>query len=98
MYTETSSSSIHCTSSNSCQLLVHISEVGWKTRKYYKNIIIAFVLGCPINRLDIAIAYDLPELVGTYKRNLEEALNTANNPPKESTPSPKKTKKSAPGS
>ncbi|XP_019754801.2 nucleolar protein dao-5 isoform X1 [Dendroctonus ponderosae] len=54
--------------------------------------------GCPINRLDIAIAYDLPELVGTYKRNLEEALTTASNPPKEPTTPPKKNKKSAPGS
>ncbi|KAL1493267.1 hypothetical protein ABEB36_011351 [Hypothenemus hampei] len=54
--------------------------------------------GCPINRLDIAIAYDLPELVGTYKRNLEEAIVNANNPPKESVQSSKKTKKTAPGS
>ncbi|KAL7025096.1 hypothetical protein ACKWTF_013340 [Chironomus riparius] len=28
--------------------------------------------GCPINKLDIAIAYDLPELVGKYKKLLEE--------------------------
>ncbi|XP_066155558.1 uncharacterized protein [Euwallacea fornicatus] len=54
--------------------------------------------GCPINRLDIAIAYDLPELVGTYKRHLEEAITNANNPPKESSSPSKKTKKSAPGS
>ncbi|XP_050314072.1 AT-rich interactive domain-containing protein 4B [Anthonomus grandis grandis] len=54
--------------------------------------------GCPINRLDIAIAYDLPELVGTYKRNLEEAIEMAKNPPKETEPAPKKAKKSAPGS
>ncbi|KAI4498885.1 hypothetical protein M0802_006060 [Mischocyttarus mexicanus] len=27
--------------------------------------------GCPINRLDVAIAYDLPELVGKYKKSVE---------------------------
>ncbi|XP_030755857.1 titin isoform X2 [Sitophilus oryzae] len=51
--------------------------------------------GCPINRLDIAIAYDLPELIGTYKRNLEEGLTASNKAPEAS---PKKSKKSAPGS
>lgn len=30
--------------------------------------------GCPINRLDVAIAYDLPELVGKYKKSVEAAL------------------------
>ncbi|XP_021693368.1 sarcalumenin isoform X2 [Aedes aegypti] len=30
--------------------------------------------GCPINKLDIAIAYDLPELVGKYKKMAEAAL------------------------
>uniref|UniRef100_A0ABD2VT32 Dynamin-type G domain-containing protein n=1 Tax=Trichogramma kaykai TaxID=54128 RepID=A0ABD2VT32_9HYME len=29
--------------------------------------------GCPINRLDVAIAYDLPELVGKYKKSAEAA-------------------------
>lgn len=29
--------------------------------------------GCPINKLDISIAYDLPELVGKYKKSLEGA-------------------------
>ncbi|KOB76575.1 Sarcalumenin [Operophtera brumata] len=29
--------------------------------------------GCPINRLDVAIAYDLPELVGKYKKMVETA-------------------------
>lgn len=29
--------------------------------------------GCPINKLDIAIAYDLPELVGKYKKAVEAA-------------------------
>lgn len=33
--------------------------------------------GCPINRLDVAIAYDLPELVGKYKKG-GEALLRAN--------------------
>lgn len=30
--------------------------------------------GCPINRLDVAIAYDLPELVGQYKKLAENTL------------------------
>lgn len=29
--------------------------------------------GCPINRLDVAIAYDLPELVGKYKKMVESS-------------------------
>lgn len=29
--------------------------------------------GCPITRLDVAIAYDLPELVGKYKKMVETA-------------------------
>lgn len=33
--------------------------------------------GCPINRLDIAIAYDLPELVGKYKKAVESIQSTA---------------------
>ena len=33
-----------------------------------------FFKGCPINQLDIAIAYDLPELVGKYKKLVESAL------------------------
>lgn len=32
--------------------------------------------GCPINKLDVSIAYDLPELVGKYKKAVEVALNT----------------------
>ncbi|XP_060516348.1 uncharacterized protein LOC132695841 isoform X2 [Cylas formicarius] len=48
--------------------------------------------GCPINRLDIAIAYDLPELVGTYKKNLEEALASPSDVKK------KASRKAAPGS
>lgn len=30
--------------------------------------------GCPIQKLDIAIAYDLPELVGKYKKLIEGGL------------------------
>jgi hypothetical protein len=30
--------------------------------------------GCPINKLDVAIAYDLPELVGKYKKMAEKVL------------------------
>ncbi|XP_063992251.1 sarcalumenin [Diachasmimorpha longicaudata] len=40
--------------------------------------------GCPINRLDVAIAYDLPELVGKYKKLVESTINsedTSNQPP-----------------
>lgn len=33
--------------------------------------------GCPINRLDVAIAYDLPELVGKHKRLIEAAFSEA---------------------
>lgn len=36
--------------------------------------------GCPINRLDVCIAYDLPELVGKHKRMVEEALAGSNKP------------------
>lgn len=32
--------------------------------------------GCPINKLDVSIAYDLPELVNRYKRAVVQALNT----------------------
>ncbi|XP_015600627.1 sarcalumenin isoform X2 [Cephus cinctus] len=31
--------------------------------------------GCPINRLDVSIAYDLPELVGKYKKSVEAAIH-----------------------
>lgn len=39
--------------------------------------------GCPINRLDVAIAYDLPELVGKYKKAVEAVLHESegNSPP-----------------
>ncbi|XP_011699085.1 PREDICTED: sarcalumenin isoform X2 [Wasmannia auropunctata] len=39
--------------------------------------------GCPINRLDVAIAYDLPELVGNYKKSVEAVLHESesNSPP-----------------
>ncbi|XP_050457291.1 sarcalumenin [Cataglyphis hispanica] len=39
--------------------------------------------GCPINRLDVAIAYDLPELVGKYKKSVESVLHGSegNSPP-----------------
>lgn len=32
--------------------------------------------GCPIGKLDLAIAYDLPELVGKYKKLLETNILT----------------------
>ncbi|KAK1121853.1 hypothetical protein K0M31_010163 [Melipona bicolor] len=31
--------------------------------------------GCPINRLDVAIAYDLPELVGKYRKSVEQVIH-----------------------
>lgn len=31
--------------------------------------------GCPIQKLDVSIAYDLPELVGKYKKILEQNMN-----------------------
>ncbi|XP_053976649.1 neurofilament medium polypeptide [Hylaeus volcanicus] len=31
--------------------------------------------GCPINRLDVAIAYELPELVGKYKKSVEQVTH-----------------------
>ncbi|XP_057339549.1 uncharacterized protein LOC130677034 isoform X2 [Microplitis mediator] len=37
--------------------------------------------GCPINRLDVAIAYDLPELVGKYKKAVEAAIHEENGQP-----------------
>ncbi|XP_046747965.1 uncharacterized protein LOC124412269 isoform X2 [Diprion similis] len=37
--------------------------------------------GCPINRLDVAIAYDLPELVGKYKKSVEVALHESETSP-----------------
>lgn len=35
--------------------------------------------GCPINKLDIAISYQLPELVGKYKKILEQELSKIEN-------------------
>lgn len=39
--------------------------------------------GCPINRLDVAIAYDLPELVGKYRKSVEQVIHEyeTNSPP-----------------
>lgn len=34
----------------------------------------SYFRGCPITKLDVAIAYDLPDLVGKYKRMAETAL------------------------
>lgn len=41
--------------------------------------------GCPINKLDIAIAYDLPEVVGKYKRSVETILSEPTTNTKNST-------------
>lgn len=35
----------------------------------------SYFRGCPIKQLDLAIAYDLPELGGKYKKALEVAFN-----------------------
>ena len=32
-----------------------------------------FFKGCPLNKLDIAIAYELPEILTGYKRKLNQA-------------------------
>ncbi|XP_050429146.1 titin isoform X2 [Adelges cooleyi] len=37
--------------------------------------------GCPINKLDMAIAYDLPDLIGQYKRQEEELVMAVENAP-----------------
>ncbi|KOC66162.1 Sarcalumenin [Habropoda laboriosa] len=37
--------------------------------------------GCPINRLDVAIAYDLPELVGKYKKSVEQVIHESETSP-----------------
>ncbi len=31
-----------------------------------------FFKGCPINKLDVAIAYELPELLTSYKRKVKQ--------------------------
>ncbi|XP_014212576.1 sarcalumenin [Copidosoma floridanum] len=48
--------------------------------------------GCPINRLDVAIAYDLPELVGKYKRatvQQDDSTSLLSSPPAPLPASPK---------
>jgi hypothetical protein len=34
----------------------------------------SYFKGCPINKLDIAIAYELPELLGKFRRQREAIL------------------------
>ncbi|KAJ8975813.1 hypothetical protein NQ317_013744 [Molorchus minor] len=53
--------------------LTNISRYDLPDPDVYKD----FFKGCPINRLDVAIAYDLPELVGTHKKLVESALTEA---------------------
>jgi len=48
-----------------------------------------FFKGCPLNKLDISIAYELPEILTGYKRKVKLALN----PPKAEIPAPKNMKK-----
>merc|ERR1712142_252062 len=36
-----------------------------------------FFKGCPLNKLDIAIAYDLPDILSNYKKKVGQALNPA---------------------
>jgi hypothetical protein len=54
--------------------------------------------GCPINKLDIAISYDLPELLGRYRRQ-RESIGVAggapviSEPPKSKQPTPAPTHK-----
>ena len=35
--------------------------------------------GCPINKLDIAIAYDLPELASKYKKSIQQIKSSTRN-------------------
>ncbi|CAG9828185.1 unnamed protein product [Diabrotica balteata] len=44
--------------------------------------------GCPINRLDIAIAYDLPELLGTHRKRVESALTEGQSGSQQQTSTP----------
>merc|ERR1712228_1046782 len=48
-----------------------------------------FFKGCPLNKLDISIAYDLPEILTGHKRKVNLALN----PPKAEVPTSKTPKK-----
>ncbi|KAJ8668295.1 hypothetical protein QAD02_009958 [Eretmocerus hayati] len=50
--------------------------------------------GCPINRLDVAIAYDLPELVGKYRKTAEASIHQLEN---EATPVTTSTAQLSPG-
>lgn len=44
----------------------------WEFKKLAETC--TYFKGCPIKKLDMAIAYDLPELVGKYKKLLESNL------------------------
>ena len=41
-----------------------------------------FFKGCPLNKLDISIAYELPEILTSYKRKVSLALNPPPEQPK----------------
>jgi hypothetical protein len=51
----------------------------------------SYFKGCPINRLDIAIAYELPEILGKFRRQ-REAINSAQSKPESSSKTSKSPK------
>jgi len=51
-----------------------------------------FFKGCPLNKLDISIAYELPEILTNYKRRVALALNPPPEPKKVEVPKEKNTK------
>jgi len=51
-----------------------------------------FFKGCPLNKLDISIAYELPEILTNFKRRVALALNPPPEPKKVEVPKGKSTK------
>jgi hypothetical protein len=49
----------------------------------------SYFKGCPINKLDIAIAYELPEVLGKFRRQREAILTAQAQTPGSSTNKPK---------
>jgi len=47
-----------------------------------------FFKGCPLNKLDIAISYDLPDILNNYKKKVQLALNPPPPPKQKPTPAP----------
>lgn len=47
-----------------------------------------FFKGCPLNKLDIAISYDLPDILNNYKKKVQLALNPPPTPKQKAMPAP----------